>query len=304
MIPRVLLIDDDALVLDTYADLLAPDRYVIGRARSRDQALRLAEQDGPWDVAIVDERLNGPGGPETASTLIGELYARAPEVLAIVVTGFARPELVRRALEAGAWDYLQKDTIVEYVLPQKVRQAADIAVARRLARDAVADPDGAARDAWAAARAATDTHAKGRLLEDTLRLLFLSLPGLTQVRQNPRSMSEEFDLVVRNESSDPFLSKEGQIWLVECKNWSKPVGRSDYDALEAKLRRRSGRTRLGLCVGVAGFTAGFKLAMAQGARDDHLIVAIDADDLTAWIEAPDRLAWLKERITTAVTQHI
>ncbi len=54
----------------------------------------------------------GPGGRaafgarrgETAASLISEISAYFPEARSIVITGYARRELVQRALSAGAWD--------------------------------------------------------------------------------------------------------------------------------------------------------------------------------------------------------
>lgn len=216
-----------------------------------------------------------------------------------MVTGFARPELVKRALRAGAWDYLQKDRLIEDLLPQKVRQAAEIATTRRLARTVVVDLDGSLRAAWRETQQATDRHQKGRLLEQTIRLLLHSIPDLVYIRSNWRTSSEEFDLVVRNDSTDPFLSKEGSLWLTECKNWSRPADRSEFDAFEAKLVARSKRARLGLFIAPGGVTSGFRERQIENRREELLIVVIDQEALASWVDTLDRLEWLKEQITKA-----
>jgi CheY-like chemotaxis protein len=299
MKPKVLLVDDDADILDSYEDLLRRGGYTFGRARTRDDALHLAETEGPWDVALIDERLSGPAGPEGAASLVTELTHRAPEVCAIVITGYARVELVRAALAAGAWDYLQKDELVQLLLPQKVDQAVSVARARRLTWASGPDLERQLRATWDAARACVEPREKGRLLEETLRLLFRTLPGLDYVRSNWRNDAEELDLVVRNDSTDRQLGREGNLWLVECKNWTSKVDPREIDVLRAKLRNRYGRVRLGFLVATGGFTKNVAPTIQSQASEPELVVPIDGDQLAAWIAAPDRVGWLKDRLDAA-----
>lgn len=300
MNPRILLIDDADDILDTYEDLLGAGGYTFGRARSAAEALARLDAEGPWDVVLLDERLHGPGGGESATPLIAEIAARAPTAHVIVITGYARKELVASALAAGAWDYLQKDEFLSLLLPVKVRQAMATALARRLARADRSEIDTALRERWAACRAETDRLRKGGLLEQTLKLLFHTLPGLEHVTSNWRTESEELDLVVRNESPDPVLSKEGSFWIVECKNWSKRVDPDQVRVLRDKLRARHGRTPFGILVAAGGFTKNVATVLQQQSNTSELIVTLDGDQLDAWIHTPDRVAWLKERVQNAV----
>lgn len=300
MNPRVLLIDGDEDILDSYEDLLRAGGYAFGRARSGAEALERLDAEGPWDVALVDERLSGPGGAASATSLIAEISARAPSAHVIVVTGFARKELVATALAAGAWDYLQKDDFLTLLLPVKVRQAVTMAVARRIARAPRHEVERSLRAVWAECQVATDRQRKGGLLEQTLKLLFHTMPGLEHVNTNWRSEVEELDLVVRNESPDPVLSKEGSIWLVECKNWSSRVGPNEIRVLRDKLRSRHGRAPFGIFVAAGGFTSNVTTVLQQQSNEPELIVAIDGVQLDAWIQSTDRVAWLKERLQGAI----
>ncbi len=300
MNPRVLLIDDDEDILDSYEELLRAGGYAFGRARSAGEALGLLNAEGPWDVVLLDERLSGPGGGASATSMIGEITARAPSAHVIVVTGYARRELVASALAAGAWDYLQKDDFLQLLLPLKVRQAVAVAVARRLARAPREAVEQSLRAVWAECRVATDRQRKGGLLEQTLKLVFHTMSGLEHVSTNWRSEVEELDLVVRNESTDPMLHKEGSIWLVECKNWSGRVDPKEIRVLRDKLRSRHGRARFGIFVAAGGFTSNVAPVLAQLSNEPELIVAVDGAQLDAWIQATDRVAWLKERLQGAM----
>ena len=264
------------------------------------EAVGLLDAEGPWDVVLVDERLSGPGGGTSATSLIGEISARAPSAHVIVVTGYARRELVAGALAAGAWDYLQKDDFLQLLLPVKVRQAVTMAVARRIARAPRHEVERSLRAVWAECQVATDRQRKGGLLEQTLKLVFHTMPGLEYVTTNWQSESEELDLVVRNESTDPVLSKEGSIWLVECKNWSAKVDPKEIRVLRDKLRSRHGRAPFGILVAAGGYTSNVATVLQQQSNEPELIVAIDGAQLDAWIQSPDRVLWLKERLEAAI----
>ena len=153
------------------------------------------------------------------------------------------------------------------------------------------------RACWTEALApGLSAHKKGRLLEETLALLFRTIPGMEDVSLNRRSEVEELDVVVTNASADPVLSKEGSFILVECKNWSTPVGPSEMSHFRDKLRDRHGRVKLGILVGISGFTPGVEAKLQRSSNEQAMIVLLDGSALTAWIEASDRIAWLRERV--------
>jgi DNA-binding NtrC family response regulator len=224
MDPAVLLIDDEPDYLTTYADTLRPYGFEPVGVSTREEAI-LALDARRWDVIVLDERLRGPGSEHGAPALLAEIAARSPSARTIVLTAFATDDSVRRAIAAGAWDYLEKDArFLEHLLPLRVRHAAEMARQRRgMTPD---ERERALRDTWTSALSEQNAQRKGRLLEEALELLFVGTPGLTEVARNRRSSNEEFDLVVTNASTDPVLAKEGSFILVECKNWSTR-GRSE-----------------------------------------------------------------------------
>lgn len=302
MNPKILLVDDDPEVLTVYEETLGDHGFSVERATTRKRALAALDEQGPWDVVILDEKLSGPGGPATATELLAEIGARAPEARTIVITGFATPQLVRSAIAAGAWDYLQKDpTFLKILLPLRVRHAVEAARERRLRRAGRGEVESELVRSWAAAREhGIPAARKGRLLEDTLALLLRTIPGLEEVNTQRRGAAEEFDVIVTNESTDPVLGKEGSFLLVECKNWSTPADANVLTLFREKLRDRFGRVRLGILVCVGGFTAGVDTRGARAVQDAPLVLCLDADALSEWIDAADRLAWLKRRLQAAV----
>lgn len=140
---RVLIAEDQAMVLGALAALLETERdiEVVGQARDGAAALALVRQTRP-DVVITDVEMPAATGLDLAAAIRQEkLPARV-----IVLTTFARPGYLRRAMEAGASGYLLKDAPAD--------DLAD-AVRRVHAGGRVVDPQLAA-DAWAEADPLTD----------------------------------------------------------------------------------------------------------------------------------------------------
>ena len=140
---RVVVAEDQAMVLGALAALLdiEPDLSVVGRAAHGRAALDLARSLKP-DVIVTDIEMPEMSGLELAQALRSEkLNTRV-----VILTTFARPGYLRRALDAGASAYLLKDA--------PSHQLAD-AIRRVHAGTRVIDPALAA-DAWSEADPLTD----------------------------------------------------------------------------------------------------------------------------------------------------
>ena len=159
--------------------------------------------------------------------------------------------------------------------------------------------DAEAHGLWTQMTSETNAHRKGRLLEDLMELLLKSIPGFV-VKNRRRGLDEELDLIVRNESSDPFWSKESSYILVECKNWSRPCDPKELSHFVDKLRSRFDRATLGFFVAAGGFTKGFHAWLGKRRESNHLVVPIDRADLQRLVEASDRSEVLEELHERAV----
>ncbi len=298
MAQRVLVIDDDRLVRETYQDVLEEEGFEVTLAATAEEGLRLARQGLPPHVVLLDQRLEGPGGGDVGLDLITPLVEATPSSRVLVVTGFANEHAIAHAFGRGAWDYLVKDRVVLPLLRHKVRQAADAAEAAMAARP-LSEIEAELAQTWASARTETDSHLKGRQLERTLQLLFQTLPGLAEARRDLRPVGEQLDVVVRNESDDPFLHRQGDLFLVECKNWSASAGVPDVRSLIGKMQSKHRRCRLGLFISLNGFAGTVRGDLLQHRQNEWLMVLIDGVQLNAWIHADDRLAWLKTAVQGA-----
>ena len=104
---RVLLVEDQTMLRGALAALLnlEPDITVIAQATNGHEALKLARLHAP-DVVITDIEMPERTGLELADDL--KQIGSGPHV--IILTTFARPGYLRRALDAGAHGYLLKDS--------------------------------------------------------------------------------------------------------------------------------------------------------------------------------------------------
>jgi two-component system response regulator DesR len=100
---RVVIAEDQEMVLGALAALLEMegDIAVVAQARDGRQALEAVRAYKP-DVLITDIEMPEMTGLEAASALKGS------STRVIMVTTFARPGYLRRAMEAGARGYLLK----------------------------------------------------------------------------------------------------------------------------------------------------------------------------------------------------
>ena len=134
---RVLIAEDQAMVLGALSALLdlEEDIEVIGRARNGAEALQLAERLQPNGV-LTDIEMPRITGLELAAKLV----ERGMRV--IILTTFARPGYLRRALDVGVRGYLLKDAPAgELARAVRAVQAGGRAISSELAAEAWYESD-------------------------------------------------------------------------------------------------------------------------------------------------------------------
>jgi response regulator NasT len=108
---RLLLVDDDRLVLTTMAAGLRQAGYLVDEADSGARALELCAQARP-DLAVLDVRMSGLSGVEVAERL--QEYA----IPFLFLTAYGEEELVRNAVKLGALGYLVKPIDIQQIVPE------------------------------------------------------------------------------------------------------------------------------------------------------------------------------------------
>jgi response regulator NasT len=108
---KLLVIDDDRLVLATLSSGLRKAGYEVREAHDGESGIGVCADYEP-DLALIDIRMPGMSGLETASRIFHE-YA----VPFIMFTAYSDKDLVSSATNAGALGYLVKPLDVMQVIP-------------------------------------------------------------------------------------------------------------------------------------------------------------------------------------------
>jgi two-component system, NarL family, response regulator DesR len=136
---RVVIAEDQSMILGALAALLEieNDFEVVGRAATGSEAVALVLRTRP-DVLLTDIEMPGLTGLDVAA----ELRSKGSASKVIILTTFARPGYLRRALDVGASGYLLKDA-PSAQLAEAIRRvvAGGRAIDPTLAAEAWSEPD-------------------------------------------------------------------------------------------------------------------------------------------------------------------
>jgi CheY-like chemotaxis protein/anti-anti-sigma regulatory factor len=117
--PRLLVVDDEENVRTTTAAILEHQGYEVETASDGADALQKLRQR-EFELVLTDLRMEGMDG----STLLHEISRNFPNLVTVVLTGYASIESSIDALRRGVYDYLVKPCVVED-LHQTVRRALE-----------------------------------------------------------------------------------------------------------------------------------------------------------------------------------
>lgn len=102
-ISKVLIIDDEEVVLDSCAQILAGRPYHLATAMDGAFGLELIKEYQP-DIVFVDLKMPGLSGFE----VLERIYNFDPTIVTIVITGYATVSSAVEAIKKGAYDFLPK----------------------------------------------------------------------------------------------------------------------------------------------------------------------------------------------------
>ncbi len=122
-IARVLVVDDDRIILDSLGEFLRLEGFDVALAVSLREALQIMA-DAPVDLMISDVNMPEGNGFE----LLHVTRKRFPETVIIMMTGYGTIESAVEAIKMGAYDYLTKPIVDEEL---------KICVERALAQQAI-----------------------------------------------------------------------------------------------------------------------------------------------------------------------
>ncbi len=101
--PRVLVVDDEPSVCRSCEKILTREGYDVTTAATGPEALEALDRT-PFDLVFTDLKMADMGGME----LLEVLRSRFPDVVPVVITGYATIASVVEVMKIGAFDYLPK----------------------------------------------------------------------------------------------------------------------------------------------------------------------------------------------------
>ncbi len=127
---RILLVDDDQIILDSLGEFLTLEGYDVVSRESIAEAIKALESD-PFNLVISDVTMPASSGLE----LLKYVKKHFPDLVVILMTGYGTIESAVEAIKQGAYDYLTKPIIdddVRMCVERALRQQRILAENRML----------------------------------------------------------------------------------------------------------------------------------------------------------------------------
>ncbi|OGL41071.1 MAG: Fis family transcriptional regulator [Candidatus Schekmanbacteria bacterium RBG_13_48_7] len=118
---KILVVDDDSFINKAISHILEQEGYIVDSCYDGEKAIQSLHEDA-YDIVIVDIKLPNINGVE----VLREALTLYPEIVVIMITGFATVDSAVETLKMGAFDYISKpfnamelSIIVKKALEQK-----------------------------------------------------------------------------------------------------------------------------------------------------------------------------------------
>ncbi len=142
---------------------------------------------------------------------------------------------------------------------------------------------------------ASSNIAKKDSLEDLSKYFLNGIKGLKVIDKDYRGPSEEFDLIVANESNEAPLKTIGNPMAVECRHRKTPASSKDIRDLFGKLTAAC--LKAGILISLKGITGNQfdAIGAVRDARKSGVsIIVIDIEDLNKIIEGKTPIEIIRE----------
>jgi CheY-like chemotaxis protein len=127
---RILAVDDEAVVLDSFRRILVLEGYNIDTVQSGPEALSLVQRQD-YDFVFTDLKMPGMDGVE----VVKAVKHLRPDVDMVVITGYGTIETAVETMQHGASEYVQKpftaDELGEFINKLLVKRQARIEALRQ-----------------------------------------------------------------------------------------------------------------------------------------------------------------------------
>ena len=131
---RILIVDDDKAILNSFKDILQSEGYIIDTAETGQEALEKTEAQS-YNLALLDIKLPDIQGME----LLVEMHEGTPKMMKIMVTGHATLENAVESLNLGADAYITKPVKPEELLRVVGEKLKEQEEAEKMSEEKVAE---------------------------------------------------------------------------------------------------------------------------------------------------------------------
>lgn len=100
---KILVVDDESIIRDNLERILTEESYTVVTVPTGEKALSVLEEND-LDVMLLDLNLPDISGLE----VLQKAKELDPELMVIIITGYASVESAVKALKLGAYDYIKK----------------------------------------------------------------------------------------------------------------------------------------------------------------------------------------------------
>ncbi|MBI5778915.1 MAG: response regulator [Planctomycetes bacterium] len=107
---KILVVDDDSIMLDAISSILKPKGYLVTACANGEDALNKIKENS-FELVLSDISMPGMSG----LALLGEIKKLKPDLPVIMMTGSAELQYAIEAIRKGAFDFLIKPFAAEYL---------------------------------------------------------------------------------------------------------------------------------------------------------------------------------------------
>lgn len=109
--PKILVVDDELSICEGIQRALSLENYPVDAAYDGQTGLDKIKKGG-YSLVLIDVMMPGINGID----LIGSIHTQDPDIICIIITGYATVELAVQAIKRGAYDFLTKPFSIDELL--------------------------------------------------------------------------------------------------------------------------------------------------------------------------------------------
>ncbi len=125
MAEKMLVIDDEDVVLESCRKIFSSEGFSVVTTNSPGEGLRLIA-DSPFDVVLCDWKMPGFDGMD----VVEEIASRSPDAAVVMISGYPSVGRATEAMKRGAMDYVAKP-----FTPEEIAEAVRRAMRRKITEE-------------------------------------------------------------------------------------------------------------------------------------------------------------------------